>query len=170
MSPRCHHPSRLRRLAEEVPRGHHPVRPLRYQPRSPSRPCRRYHRSDPRAPLGRDKSQENRAEAREKSLQPHPTSLLLPHRHHPFINQYNPCRGSSIGRACGSYNSKEINLKVVGSSPTFGYSYHSSSSEQLFFCFLFVVKYTNRINLLNTVKIVQQTMPSHFHSLEGKHR
>jgi hypothetical protein len=35
----------------------------------------------------------------------------------------NPCRGSSIGRACGSYNSKEINLKVVGSSPTFGYSY-----------------------------------------------
>jgi hypothetical protein len=31
-------------------------------------------------------------------------------------------------------NSKEINLKVVGSSPTFGYSYHTSSSEQLFFC------------------------------------
>jgi hypothetical protein len=33
-------------------------------------------------------------------------------------------------------NSKEINLKVVGSSPTFGYSYITSSSEQLFFCFL----------------------------------
>jgi hypothetical protein len=31
-------------------------------------------------------------------------------------------------------NSKEINLKVVGSSPTFGYSYHTSSSEQLSFC------------------------------------
>ena len=31
-------------------------------------------------------------------------------------------------------NSKEINLKVVGSSPTFGYSYHTSSTEQLFFC------------------------------------
>jgi hypothetical protein len=31
-------------------------------------------------------------------------------------------------------NSKEINLKVVGSSPTFGYSYHTSSIEQLFFC------------------------------------
>ena len=30
-------------------------------------------------------------------------------------------------------NSKEINLKVVGSSPTFGYSYHTSSTEQLFF-------------------------------------
>ena len=66
------------------------------------------------------------------------TSLLLPHRRHPLINQYNPCRGSSIGRACGSYNSKEINLKVVGSSPTFGYSYITSSSEQLFFCFLYM--------------------------------
>ena len=32
-------------------------------------------------------------------------------------------------------NSKEINLKVVGSSPTFGYSYITSSTEQLFFCF-----------------------------------
>jgi hypothetical protein len=31
-------------------------------------------------------------------------------------------------------NSKEINLKVVGSSPTFGYSYYRSSVEQLFFC------------------------------------
>jgi hypothetical protein len=41
----------------------------------------------------------------------------------PPPHQHNPCRGSSIGRACGSYNSKEINLKVVGSSPTFGYSY-----------------------------------------------
>lgn len=51
-----------------------------------------------------------------------------------LINQYNPCRGSSIGRACGSYDSKEINLKVVGSSPTFGYSYQLSSLEQLFFC------------------------------------
>jgi hypothetical protein len=46
-----------------------------------------------------------------------------------------PSRGSSIGRACGSYNSKEINLKVVGSSPTFGYSYIKAHSEQLFFCF-----------------------------------
>ena len=46
------------------------------------------------------------------------------------FHQQHPCRGSSIGRACGSYNSKEINLKVVGSSPTFGYSYimaHESS-------------------------------------------
>jgi hypothetical protein len=63
------------------------------------------------------------------------TSLLIPPRR-PVHHQYNPCRGSSIGRACGSYNSKEINLKVVGSSPTFGYSYTISSSEQLFFCFL----------------------------------
>jgi hypothetical protein len=55
-------------------------------------------------------------------------------------HQYNPCRGSSIGRACGSYDSKEINLKVVGSSPTFGYSYiKAHQSEQLFFCFLFVL-------------------------------
>ena len=56
------------------------------------------------------------------------TTLLLPHTL-PSLHQYNPCRGSSIGRACGSYNSKEINLKVVGSSPTFGYSYHTSSTE-----------------------------------------
>jgi hypothetical protein len=50
------------------------------------------------------------------------------------------CRGSSIGRACGSYNSEEINLKVVGSSPTFGYSYtHQNSFELLFFCFCFVL-------------------------------
>lgn len=62
------------------------------------------------------------------------TSLQGPIRPPPF-HQYHPCRGSSIGRACGSYNSKEINLKVVGSSPTFGYSYIISSSEQLFFCF-----------------------------------
>jgi hypothetical protein len=55
---------------------------------------------------------------------PTTSNRLEPHRHHHLINQYNPCRGSSIGRACGSYNSKEINLKVVGSSPTFGYSYH----------------------------------------------
>jgi hypothetical protein len=132
--PRCHHPSRLRRLSEEVPRGHHPVRSLCSQPRSPSRPCRRrHHRSDPRAPLGRENVHENRARPAKKSLQPHPSGLLVPDRHHPFINQYNPRRGSSIGRACGSYDSKEINLKVVGSSPTFGYSYHSSSLEQLFF-------------------------------------
>jgi hypothetical protein len=64
----------------------------------------------------------------------HITRFLVPYRR-PLHHQYNPCRGSSIGRACGSYNSKEINLKVVGSSPTFGYSYITSSSEQLFFCF-----------------------------------
>jgi hypothetical protein len=63
------------------------------------------------------------------------TNLLVP-LYRPPLHQYNPCRGSSIGRACGSYYSKEINLKVVGSSPTFGYSYITSSSEQLFFCFL----------------------------------
>jgi hypothetical protein len=52
----------------------------------------------------------------------HLTSVLVPLTLPPH-HQYNPCRGSSIGRACGSYDSKEINLKVVGSSPTFGYSY-----------------------------------------------
>ena len=62
------------------------------------------------------------------------TTLLVPHTLH-SLHQYNPCRGSSIGRACGSYNSKEINLKVVGSSPTFGYSYITSfNTKQLFFC------------------------------------
>jgi hypothetical protein len=52
-----------------------------------------------------------------------------------LLHQSTPSRGSSIGRACGSYNSKEINLKVVGSSPTFGYSYikaHSSSCSFVF--------------------------------------
>ncbi|THX44096.1 hypothetical protein D6D02_03123 [Aureobasidium pullulans] len=33
------------------------------------------------------------------------------------------CRGSSIGRACGSYLLYKHNLKVAGSSPAFGYSY-----------------------------------------------
>jgi hypothetical protein len=33
------------------------------------------------------------------------------------------CRGSSIGRACGSYHQITPNLKVAGSSPAFGYSY-----------------------------------------------
>jgi hypothetical protein len=75
-----------------------------------------------------------RSSPQKKSQQPHATNRLKPRRHYPLINQHNPCRGSSIGRACGSYNSKEINLKVVGSSPTFGYSYHTSSLEQLFFC------------------------------------
>jgi hypothetical protein len=56
--------------------------------------------------------------------------LTLPHHH-----QYNPCRGSSIGRACGSYNSKEINLKVVGSSPTFGYSYIKAHQSSCSFAF-----------------------------------
>ncbi|KAG9966004.1 hypothetical protein KCU61_g1445, partial [Aureobasidium melanogenum] len=32
------------------------------------------------------------------------------------------CRGSSIGRACGSYHQIKYNLKVAGSSPAFGYS------------------------------------------------
>jgi hypothetical protein len=64
----------------------------------------------------------------------HCFNVLLGHCHSSH-HQYNPCRGSSIGRACGSYNSKEINLKVVGSSPTFGYSYITSSTEQLFFYF-----------------------------------
>ncbi|KAH0001329.1 hypothetical protein KCU78_g14920, partial [Aureobasidium melanogenum] len=32
------------------------------------------------------------------------------------------CRGSSIGRACGSYHMIKYNLKVAGSSPAFGYS------------------------------------------------
>jgi hypothetical protein len=75
-----------------------------------------------------------------KASSPTQPSLLKPHHHDPLINQYNPCRGSSIGRACGSYNSKEINLKVVGSSPTFGYSYHiKAHPEQLFFLGFFGV-------------------------------
>jgi hypothetical protein len=81
------------------------------------------------------------------------TSLLVPPRH-PFHHQYNPCRGSSIGRACGSYNSKEINLKVVGSSPTFGYSYTTSSSEQLFFCFL--VRTASGSVLRRAAKVAEQ--------------
>ena len=54
----------------------------------------------------------------------------------PLHHQQHPCRGSSIGRACGSYNSKEINLKVVGSSPTFGYSYHKLIRAAVLFCSL----------------------------------
>jgi hypothetical protein len=62
------------------------------------------------------------------------TRLLLPLTQ-PHHHQYNPCRGSSIGRACGSYNSKEINLKVVGSSPTFGYSYIKAHQSSCSFAF-----------------------------------
>jgi hypothetical protein len=51
-------------------------------------------------------------------------------------SNHDPCRGSSIGRACGSYNSKEINLKVVGSSPTFGYSYHKLIRAAVLLSFL----------------------------------
>jgi hypothetical protein len=76
---------------------------------------------------------------------------------HPRHHQYNPCRGSSIGRACGSYNSKEINLKVVGSSPTFGYSYikaHQSSCSFAFWSFDRLSKFLSlplaRVGLWNT--------------------
>jgi hypothetical protein len=64
---------------------------------------------------------------------PQPSLLLLYTRC--SLHQYNPCRGSSIGRACGSYNSKEINLKVVGSSPTFGYSYIQAHQSSCSFAF-----------------------------------
>jgi hypothetical protein len=68
------------------------------------------------------KSQKNQQDPRKASSSTPTTRRLVRHCHPPH-HQYNPCRGSSIGRACGSYDSKEINLKVVGSSPTFGYSY-----------------------------------------------
>ena len=78
------------------------------------------------------------------------TRIILAAADSVIIN-HDPCRGSSIGRACGSYNSKEINLKVVGSSPTFGYSYITSSSELLFFCFLSI--HQSRSILLRSVKV-----------------
>jgi hypothetical protein len=62
------------------------------------------------------------------------TGIILAHVLHIIIN-HDPCRGSSIGRACGSYNSKEINLKVVGSSPTFGYSYNKAHQSSCPFAF-----------------------------------
>jgi hypothetical protein len=64
-----------------------------------------------------------------------PLTRLLVLPTHPLHHQYNPCRGSSIGRACGSYDSKEINLKVVGSSPTFGYSYIKALQGSCSFAF-----------------------------------
>ena len=69
-----------------------------------------------------------------KILQPHPSSLHEPH-HPQHDHQSTPSRGSSIGRACGSYDSKEINLKVVGSSPTFGYSYIKAHQSSCSFAF-----------------------------------
>jgi hypothetical protein len=65
------------------------------------------------------------------------TGIILAHVLHIIIN-HDPCRGSSIGRACGSYNSKEINLKVVGSSPTFGYSYIKAHQSSCPFCLIVV--------------------------------
>jgi hypothetical protein len=149
LPPRCHQPSRLRRLVEESPRCHRSVRPLRYQL------CRPAGRPVPSTgplldltaaitartfgPHSAGNSQEKSCKGQGKASSPtHCTSLLVPCRHHSLINQYDPCRGSSIGRACGSYNSKEINLKVVGSSPTFGYSYIKAHQSSCSFC-LFVV-------------------------------
>jgi hypothetical protein len=69
-----------------------------------------------------------------KICRPTHASLDEPH-FRPPPHQYNPCRGSSIGRACGSYDSKEINLKVEGSSPSFGYSYIKVPSGSCSFAF-----------------------------------
>ena len=66
-------------------------------------------------------------------------------------SNHDPCRGSSIGRACGSYNSKEINLKVVGSSPTFGYSYikaHQSSCPFAFWLSVGCLRSPDQVNSL----------------------
>jgi hypothetical protein len=69
-----------------------------------------------------------------------PTHASLHELHfRPPPHQYNPCRGSSIGRACGSYDSKEINLKVEGSSPSFGYSYTKVPSGSCSFAFCMLV-------------------------------
>jgi hypothetical protein len=64
------------------------------------------------------------------------TTLLIPPTRPPH-HQYNPCRGSSIGRACGSYNSRD-QPQGRGFEPHLRLFLHQSSSEQLFFCFLFV--------------------------------
>jgi hypothetical protein len=77
-------------------------------------------------------------QSREKICRPTHASLHEPHTRTP-LHQYNPCRGSSIGRACGSYNSKEINLKVEGSSPSFGYSYIKVPSGSCSFAFCWKV-------------------------------
>jgi hypothetical protein len=53
----------------------------------------------------------------EKSQQTHASNRLRPHRHHPLINQYNPCRGSSIGRACGSYQQQRDQPQGRGFEP-----------------------------------------------------
>jgi hypothetical protein len=77
-------------------------------------------------------------QSREKICRPTHASLHEPHTR-TSLHQYNPCRGSSIGRACGSYNSKEINLKVEGSSPSFGYSYIKVPSGSCSFAFCWKV-------------------------------
>ena len=74
------------------------------------------HRTRDPTPIDRDRFQSNRTAHPADPTQilpgkipgkfgqvPTASNLLLPHHHHPLINQYNPCRGSSIGRACGSY-------------------------------------------------------------------
>jgi hypothetical protein len=69
------------------------------------------------------------------TVAPSPTAGIITVTAHSIIINHDPCRGSSIGRACGSYNSKEINLKVVGSSPTFGYSYNKAHQSSCPFAF-----------------------------------
>lgn len=71
------------------------------------------------------------------SFLPYNAATSTRHPHLPSSN-HDPCRGSSIGRACGSYDSKEMNLKVVGSSPTFGYSYIKAHQSSCSFSFLSV--------------------------------
>jgi hypothetical protein len=120
---------------EPTPNNHHRRLTSLVRARQGTRPDTNRSRSTPTQPTARptpltrpkfcrEKTRKIQPSPQEKSAAPTTSNHLLPHCRSPLINQYNPCRGSSIGRACGSYNSKEINLKVVGSSPTFGYSYH----------------------------------------------
>jgi hypothetical protein len=106
----------------------------------PAHPADRSNRTDhhryPDPKFCRKKSQENSAKSARESQTPpqRPTVLNLTVTTLSSTNTTLAGVAQSVERVA-LINSKEINLKVVGSSPTFGYSYITSSSEQLFFCF-----------------------------------
>jgi hypothetical protein len=100
----------------------------------PDHPTARTATADPNQILPEKRQKNSAKSARKKASSPtQPTILNLTVTVLPSTNTTLAGVAQSVERVA-LINSKEINLKVVGSSPTFGYSYHTSSSEQLFFC------------------------------------
>jgi hypothetical protein len=99
-------------------------------------PNRTAHPADPTPKFRRKKFQENSAKSQEKPAVPtSPTIFYLIVTTLSSTNTTLAGVAQSVERVA-LINSKEINLKVVGSSPTFGYSYHIKLIRAaVLFCF-----------------------------------